>query len=77
MLIITTAIISVQAYEHYIYKPKLERVNIFWSDYVQVYEDALTTTLKVYADEGASIMVQQQVNKDIQKLVDELENPKE
>ena len=77
MLIITTAIISIQSYEHYIYKPKLERVNIFWSDYVQVYEDALTTTLKVYADEGAAIMVQQQVNEDIQKLVNELEHPKD
>jgi hypothetical protein len=76
MIIITTAIISVQAYEHYVYKPKLEIVNIFWSDYVQVYEDALTTTLKVYADEGAAIMVQKQVNDDIQKLVQELEHPK-
>jgi hypothetical protein len=77
IIIVTTAIISIKAYEYYVYKPKLEMINIFWSDYVEVYEDALTTTLKVYADEGAVIMVQKQVSNDIQKLVKELEHPKD
>jgi LEA14-like dessication related protein len=76
IIIVTTVIVTIKAYEYYVYKPKLEIVNIFWSDYVQVYEDALATTLKVYADEDAAIMVQEQVNQDIQKLVKELEHPK-
>lgn len=73
-VIILTSIVSIQAYKTYVSEPKIEIVNQFWSDYTGVYESALNATLETYCNDGATIMIQNHINEETNKLVKKLKD---
>lgn len=73
-VIILTSIVSIKVYKLYVSEPKIEIVNQFWSDYTGVYENALNATLETYCNDGATIMIQNHINEETNKLVKKLKD---
>lgn len=72
VFIFLISLISIQVYIFYISEPKIELINKFWSSYTKIQERALNATLETYCNEGATLMVQQHINEETNKLIKEL-----